>query len=365
MRGGSGVRDAPPAVTGVLSSSDVAATAATILAAQQPSGVIPWYLYGDADPWDHVECAMALSAAGERSAARRAYTWLRHAQRDDGSWPMRVRPRGPGSGEDVVDPAADTNQCAYVAVGVWHHVLVTGDEEFARWMWPCVRRALDFVLAVRGTAGEIAWARDAAGRVAGEVLVAGCSSIAHSLRCGLELAGLVEEPAPGWRQAADRLARVVAECPEVFADRRRYSMDWYYPILGGALRGEEAVARLDSRWEVFVVPGMGIRCVSDRPWVTGAETCELALVLEALGDRERAVEQLAAMQHLRHDDGSYWTGYVFADGVRWPVERSTWTAAAVILAADAVTDTTAGAGIFRTERVPATRGSAASSVPSG
>ena len=41
------------------------------------------------------------------------------------------------------------------------------------------------------------------------------------------------------------------------------------------------------------------------------------------------------MQHLRDDDGSYWTGLVFADGVRWPVERTTWTAAAVVLAADA------------------------------
>ena len=41
------------------------------------------------------------------------------------------------------------------------------------------------------------------------------------------------------------------------------------------------------------------------------------------------------MQHLRDDDGSYWTGLVFADGKRWPIERTTWTAAAVVLAADA------------------------------
>jgi hypothetical protein len=42
------------------------------------------------------------------------------------------------------------------------------------------------------------------------------------------------------------------------------------------------------------------------------------------------------MQHLRHDDGSYWTGYVWPDDARWPVERSTWTSAAVLLAADAI-----------------------------
>lgn len=52
------------------------------------------------------------------------------------------------------------------------------------------------------------------------------------------------------------------------------------------------------------------------------------------------------MQHLRDPDGSYWTGLVYADGKRWPVERTTWTGAAVILAADALSRTTAAGGIF-------------------
>ena len=42
------------------------------------------------------------------------------------------------------------------------------------------------------------------------------------------------------------------------------------------------------------------------------------------------------VQHLREDDGSYWTGLVFDEGVRWPVERSSWTSAAIVLAADAL-----------------------------
>jgi hypothetical protein len=53
------------------------------------------------------------------------------------------------------------------------------------------------------------------------------------------------------------------------------------------------------------------------------------------------------MQHLREADGSYWTGLVYADGKRWPVERTTWTAATVVLAADAISRTTPGSGIFR------------------
>jgi hypothetical protein len=86
--------------------------------------------------------------------------------------------------------------------------------------------------------------------------------------------------------------------------------------------------------------------------VTGAETCELVLALDAMGDRQAALTQFTAMQHLREKDGSYWTGLVFSDGKRWPVERTTWTGAAVILAADALSRTTAGNGIFRGADLP-------------
>jgi hypothetical protein len=86
--------------------------------------------------------------------------------------------------------------------------------------------------------------------------------------------------------------------------------------------------------------------------VTGAETCELVLALDAMGNRHAALQQFAAMQHLRETDGSYWTGLVFSDGKRWPVERTTWTGAAVILAADALSSTTAGSGIFRGTDLP-------------
>ncbi|GAA0906136.1 hypothetical protein GCM10009558_095220 [Virgisporangium aurantiacum] len=109
-----------------------------------------------------------------------------------------------------------------------------------------------------------------------------------------------------------------------------------YQLLGGAVRGKNAADRLADRWDEFVVPGFGARCVADRPWVTGAETCELALALHANGDPDAAAHLIADMQHLRDDDGSYWTGLVFDEGVRWPVERTTWTAAAVVLAVDAV-----------------------------
>lgn len=326
-----------PELPGVLSTDGVLRTVLSIAAEQEDSGAIPWDRDGRLDPWDHVEAAMALDVGGQTGRAQAAYDWLRRTQRPDGSWASRYGPGGV-----VADATAETNHAAYVAVGCWHHWLCTGDDGFLERMWPVVRRALRFVTGCQATGGEIWWA-------AGDpvALLTGCSSIHQALRCGTAIAERVGEPQPDWELAADLLAGAINDRPEAFADKSRFSMDWYYPILGGAVRGAAAAERVERRWARFVVPGKGVRCVADQPWVTGAETCELALALATMGERDAAAELVAAMQHLREADGSYWTGLVLTDGVRWPVERTTWTAAAVVLAVDALHGQHPRSAIFR------------------
>ncbi|MGN2640230.1 prenyltransferase [Nocardia takedensis] len=330
-----------PFVPGALSRRQSLRTAESIAAEQQPSGAIPWFRGGHTDPWDHVESAMALSATGLYDEARAAYRWSAATQRADGSWPRQFR------GDAVEFDDSDSNFCAYLATGVWHHLLCTGDLPFARELWPSVRAGIDFVLGMRGEHGQIHWAATASGEVVTEALVTGCSSIHHSIRCALALAERMGEDRPDWEAAAVRLANALRHRPEAFTAKDRYSMDWYYPVLCGVLTGAAGQERIAARWNEFVVGNIGIRCVSDRPWVTGAETCELVMALDTLGDGARARELFAAMQHLRELDGSYWTGLVFADGKRWPEERTTWTGAAVVLAADALSGATPASGIFR------------------
>ena len=330
-----------PSVAGVLTADEILTTGRSIVAMQEPSGAIPWP-EGYTDPWDHVECAMALTVCGLTGPARRAYDWLRRTQRADGSWPKKTV-RG-----TVTDAAAESNQVAYVAAGVWHEFTVTGDDAFAAMMWPTVRSAMEFVLELQTGRGEIAWERGADGTPAGYALLTGCSSTYLSLRCAAALADHLSEPQPDWELAADQLGYLIAERPDAFADKSRFSMDWYYPVLGGVVRGDAARRRLAGRWDEFVVPGLGVRCVSDQPWVTGAETCELVLALDAAGDRDRALAVYADMQHLRDHDGAYWTGWQFATQAHFPDERSSWTAAAVILAADALSRTSGGSDLFRT-----------------
>ena len=314
---------------GVLTQGQLRRTVAAIAAVQHPTGALPWP-DGHTDPWDHVECAMALTLGGHLEQARAAYAWMRRTQAAEGSWCMKY------DGERILDADVDTNQCAYVAVGVWQWWQVTGDRLLVELMWPHVRRALDFALDLQNPGGELSWLRRADGSRDTDALVTGSASAYQAFRCGIALAELLGEAQPEWELGAGLLRHAVAEHPEVFLDKSRFSMDWYYPVLGGAVRGAAGRARIAERWDEFHVPGIGVRCVSDRPWVTGAETAELALTLAVLGERERGLRMLREVQHLREADGSYWTGLVFDENVRWPAERSSWTSAAVVLAADAL-----------------------------
>jgi hypothetical protein len=329
----------------MLTVSELAATAASIVAMQEPDGAVPWSPGAHTDVWNHLESAMALTVAGEEHAARRAFAWALERQRADGSWAMKYV-----AGE-VEDASGETNMSAYLAVALWHHWLVRRDRAFVTRCWPAVRRALDWVVSLQLPFGGIAWAQEWAdarpAKVHDEALLAASSSVYHSLRAGVSLAELMDDPQPGWELAGGRLGHALRRHRDLFLDKSAFSMDWYYPVLGGGVRGDEAQARLAERWDDFVVPGLGVRCVSTRPWVTGAETCELVLALEALGDRARAAGLFRDVQHLREDDGRYWTGYVYPDGVNWPGDHSTYTAAAVILAADALCDVTPGADIMR------------------
>jgi hypothetical protein len=302
--------------------------AAWIRAQQRADGYLPWDQGGHADTWNMIEAAMGVDCVGSHATARSAYHWLASSQLPDGSWYAAYRH---GAAEEL---SHDANFCAYIATGLWHNYLFTRDVPFLDEMWPALRRAIDFVLDMQLPTGEIMWARDQHGAPWPAALMTSSSCIALSLRCAIAIAELLDRDRPDWELSLTQLDTAVRSEQGTFLDKRRYSMDWYYPVLGGVLRGDAARDRITSRWGDFVIEGRGVRCVIERPWVTTGETCELVIACAIAGMRDEAEALFGWIQHLADDDGGYWTGATVPDGTVWPVEKTTWNGGAVLLAAD-------------------------------
>jgi hypothetical protein len=325
----------------VLSERELQATVDSIAAQQQPDGLVLWFPGGHADPWNHVEAAMALALGGRRADAERAYQWLADHQRHDGSWHHYYLADG------VEDPKFDANVIAYVAAGALHHYLLTEDRGFLETMWPVVERAVEWVLDLQTARGEIIWARHPDGTPWPFALLTGSSSILHSLRCAIAIAEELGHERPDWELSAALLSNVIRTVPDAFEPKLRWAMDWYYPVLGGAVLGDDGRRHLAAKWDIFVMEGRGVRCVSDRPWMTAAETCECVMAHLAVGEDDKARDLFRWAQALRADDGAYFTGLVYPQRKTFPGDEcSTYTAAAVVLAHDALTGASPASGLF-------------------
>lgn len=323
---------------------DIDQLAALLARLQKDTGDIPWSEGGKTDPWDHIEAAMGLSIGGYFPEARRAFEWLADIQLPDGSWYASYIDGKP------LDQTHDTNITAYIAVGVYHYYLITRDTDFLCRMWPVICRAMGFVISLQAPTGEIYWAKSPALETDHMALLTGSSSIYMSLKCALAIAGVLNEKKPEWEAAKKALGIAVRDGYHLFnMTKSRYSMDWFYPVLCGALTGEAARKRMDQHWKKFVVEGMGIRCVSDQPWVTIAETSELVLALYGMGNRELAEIVFQWISSRTFDDGSYWCGFTFPDMVIWPEDKITWTNGVVIMAADALYHLSPASNLFSHE----------------
>ena len=340
----------PPAASPALSLQDMSRTVEWIANLQLSNGMIPWFTGGHADPWNHVEATMALCVAGRVKEVDKAFDWLIATQLETGAWYNYYSTTG------VEDIRVDTNVCAYVATGVWYRYLQDGDIGFLETVWPMLSKAIDFVLSCQRSDGEILWSIEPDGSPGGFALLAGSSSIYLSLRSALACAHALGMEKPEWTLAAGRLAHALNSHPELFKPKHSYAMDWYYPVLTGVLDAEAGWKRINSRLHEFVMDGRGVRCVSDKPWITAAETAECAIALASLPmeDAARLAEMLFHMaQGMRRDDGSYWTGMVYPEEITFPFQEVTsYTAAAMVLAFDALWGNGPTLSLFRGYGLP-------------
>ena len=309
-----------------------------ILGQQQSSGALPWFEHGKLDPWDHCEALMALSLDHKFTAAKRAFGWLREHQNADGTWFAKYL--GEVDDADLDRYKVESNFVAYPATALWHYYLCSTDKSFLQQQFTVVEAAIDYVVGQQQPQGDIQWAQSACETLPRDALLTACSSILRSIECAMACADVVKAHKPAWLEAYRALAETVKNKPwrfdRTWESKARFSMDWFYPVLSGVYNPEESALRLRERWSDFIVPNLGCRCVSDEPWITVAESAELVMALCAAEQRSEAKVLLHQLSRWQDADGGFWTGYVYRDKAVWPEEKTTWTAAAIALATDAV-----------------------------
>ncbi len=330
-----------PAKARPFSVLNIDSVAGMIVNLQKESGDIPWHIDGKTDPWDLVESIMGLNIGGRYPESRLALRWLKENQNPDGSWFSSYVEGEPE------DRTCESHMACYIAVGLFHFYLITKDRSLLAQYWTTLEQGISFALSLQAVTGEIYWARSPEGKVDPMSLLAGSSSIFMSLKCALAIAHVLGREKKDWEIAFNRLGNSIQENLHVYnVSKSRFSMYWFYPILSGALRGEKAQARIDKYWRKYMIEGQGTRCVSDQPWVTIAETAELVIALNAMGNTQKARLVFSWIQDRVYGDKTFWCGYTYPDMVVWPEEKISWTNAVVLIAADALYHLTPAARLF-------------------
>ena len=309
------------------------------------SGAIPSNQDGSHDPWDHLEALMGLTTLGYKTQTLKGLNWMVSNQNQDGSWYNLYQDEKP------LELNKQTNYAAYVAVAVWHFYLINNDINFLQEFWEPVKKGILFSLSLQHDNGAIAWNIDEFEKIDEDYLLTGCSSIAKSLECAIAICQALGDQnyESEWRIAHSKLIAALENPSGIFdlkKDRSRFSMDWYYPILGG-INSKKRINSLTTKIkDSFWIQGLGIKCVSHEPWVTVAETSECSIAYKKIGKDKIALELLHNAISIVDSKGIPYMGWQFHENIYWPDETPSWTSAACILAADANNRLTSGAGLF-------------------
>jgi hypothetical protein len=312
---------------------------------QLNSGAIPSNKNGSHDPWDHLEAVMGLATLGFNDQATLGLQWMKDNQNDDGSWYNLYQNNNP------IEKNKQSNFSTYIAVAVWQNYLLTNDLSILENFWSSIEKGMIFALSLQNSNGAIAWNIDEFGIADEDYLLTGCSSIAKSMECSIAISEILDKSdfKTTLINAHSKLLHAIENPIGIFdlkKDRSRFSMDWYYPILSGATL-EDNFAKLTKKiTDIFWIPGFGIKCVADEPWVTVAETCECSIAFKKIGHEKNAKELLLNASAIVDENCIPYMGWQLEEKIYWPEEQPSWTSGALILAADANNALTSASNLF-------------------
>ncbi len=317
---------------------------------QLESGAIPSNQDGSHDPWDHMESIMGLNFSNKKNASISAFKWLINNQNPDGSWYSKY------NNDNPLEKNKTTHFGPYISVAALHFYKIFRDKELLNYLWPNIKSAIDFSLNLQLPNGTIPWSVDESGQVEEDYLLTGSSSILKSIECGIAISKLVKDKKDisNWIRSYAMLSKAIKKPDgkfDLLQDRKRFSMDWYYPILSGCLNDEEKNYYIEKIYTNFYIKDMGIKCVIEEPWITVAETCEFIIALMIANKYEDALRLFLDVLNISNQNHIPFMGWQYEENIFWPEENPSWTSAAVILAADTILDFSNASDLFKKDQL--------------
>jgi len=312
---------------------------------QLDSGAIPSNADLSHDPWDHIEAIMGLNFLKDKESSDSAFKWLKNNQNKDGSWYAKY------SNNEPIELNKPTHFGPYISVAALHYYKIFSDKDKLFELWETIQSAIDFSIDLQNSNGTIPWSVDKNNQIENDFLLTGSSSILKSLECAIAISKILDlDSNEKWTKAYESLAYAVRNPEGLFdktTDRSRFSMDSYYPIISGVLLDYEKEKYIKKIFKDFYVEGIGVKCVVDEPWVTVAETSEFIISLVISNELEEAKKILVEVMNISDSNDIPFMGWQYVENIFWPEEKPSWTAAALILAADSIFDFSLGSDILK------------------
>ena len=289
-----------------------------IISNQSSSGAIFWDEKGKCDPWDHCECLIALAIYEEWEHFWRGVNWFFTNLNEDGLIYAEFQNEKPSKLH------YESHHAPYIIMPLIQASLIDKEQDYKKILTNEQLLKLENIFEVlddfKDEDGYFYWAKDSNGYSDNSLITASMSIFLSLVAKDKSFPKFNTEM---WQEKFNRDG----------VDRSRFSMDFYYPFLAGIKNNKkEFLDLLDN----YYVKGLGVKCVAEEPWVTIAESSE-CVISALIHDNENIAKKIFNdIQQFQNKDGIFPTGYQYDMEIFWPEENSTWTNAAVIIAAHAL-----------------------------
>ena len=289
-----------------------------IISNQSLSGAIFWDEKGKCDPWDHCECLIALAIYEEWEHFWKGVNWFFTNLNEDGLIYAEFQNEKPSKLHN------ESHHAPYIIMPLLQAYLIDHDQDYKKILTNEQLLKLEKIFEAlndfKDQDGYFYWAKDSNGYSDNSLITA---SMSIFLSLAAKDKSVPKFKIDMWQEKFDRDG----------VDRSRFSMDFYYPFLAGIKNNkEEFLDLLDN----YYVKGFGVKCVAEEPWVTIAESSECVISALIHDNKDIAKDIFNDIQQFQNKDGIFPTGYQYDMEIFWPEENSTWTNAAVIIAAHAL-----------------------------